>query len=263
MEPAAYFTRLDEHRVAPTAHTGGAWALDEQHVSPSVGLAVHEVERSVAARGGDGLVTARVSADILGTMRLDEPMDVRVEVVRPGRTIALHEAVVVTGGRPALRVRVWRLAPQDTAAVAGGAGDPLPDPATVGAWDMTSVWPGGYIASLDVRAVRPPAPGRSTTWVTSPVALIAGEPVSPLARWVGLVDTANGTGVRRDPRTWMFPNVDLTLHLHRQPEGAWLGLDTQVVFGPAGQGLTSSVLHDVHGPVGRAEQVLTVRPLAP
>jgi hypothetical protein len=78
---------------------------------------------------------------------------------------------------------------------------------------------------------------------------------------VGLVDTANGTGVRRSPREWMFPNVDLTLHLHRQPVGPWLGLDTSVVFGPTGQGVTSSVLHDVHGPVGRAEQVLTVREL--
>lgn len=59
----------------------------------------------------------------------------------------------------------------------------------------------------------------------------------------------------------MFPNVDLTVHLHRQQRGAWTGLDTTVTFGPSGQGLTSSVLHDLDGSVGRAEQILTVRPL--
>ena len=58
----------------------------------------------------------------------------------------------------------------------------------------------------------------------------------------------------------MFPNVDLTIHLHRQPAGRWVGLDTTVVFGPTGQGITSTVLHDLAGPVGHAQQMLTVRP---
>jgi hypothetical protein len=33
-----------------------------------------------------------------------------------------------------------------------------------------------------------------------------------------------------------------------------------VSFGPTGQGLTSSVLHDAEGPFGTMAQVLTVRP---
>jgi hypothetical protein len=40
-----------------------------------------------------------------------------------------------------------------------------------------------------------------------------------------------------------------------------VGLDTTVVFGPDGAGLTTSVLHDRTGPVGRSEQLLTVRAL--
>jgi hypothetical protein len=38
-------------------------------------------------------------------------------------------------------------------------------------------------------------------------------------------------------------------------------LDTTVTFGPTGQGLTSTVLYDVDGPVGHALQMLTVRPV--
>ena len=57
----------------------------------------------------------------------------------------------------------------------------------------------------------------------------------------------------------MFPNVDLTIHLFRQPVRGWVGFDTRVTMGPTGLGLTSTTLHDVEGPVGRAEQLLTVR----
>ncbi|MFF3638596.1 hypothetical protein [Streptomyces sp. NPDC002250] len=96
--------------------------------------------------------------------------------------------------------------------------------------------------------------------MSSAVGLVAGEPSTPLASYVALVDTANGIAVQQDPEHWMFPNLDLTIHLHRAPRGPWTGLDTTVTFGPSGQGLTSSVLHDVDGPVGHAEQILTVRP---
>jgi hypothetical protein len=57
-----------------------------------------------------------------------------------------------------------------------------------------------------------------------------------------------------------FPNVDLTAHLFRAPRGEWLGFDTTVTFSADGLGLTSTVLHDVHGPIGTMAQMLTVRP---
>ncbi|HST97170.1 MAG TPA: thioesterase family protein [Geodermatophilus sp.] len=257
--PPAYFERLAPGRYRATEHTGGAWSVTAQHISPLNGLLVHAVDRFVAERGTDGLSTARIAFDILGVVPIAE-VDVHVEVVRPGRTIELLEAVAASGGRPVLRARAWRLARHDTAAVAGGHPDPLPPPDGLASAELSGVWPGGYIASLDVRPLRAPEPGRATVWLATPVALVAEEPVSELARFVGLVDTANGIAVRESPEAWMFPNVDLTIHLHRQPAGPWVGLDTTVVFGPDGCGLTTTVLHDRTGAVGRAEQLLTVRP---
>ena len=86
---------------------------------------------------------------------------------------------------------------------------------------------------------------------------------SALVRLLGLVDSANGVSARMapDPGGWMYPNVDLSIHLYRDPVGDWLGLDTSVTIGSDGVGLTSSVLHDVKGPFGRSEQILTVRPI--
>lgn len=96
--------------------------------------------------------------------------------------------------------------------------------------------------------------------MSSELPLLSDEEVSALATYVGHVDSANGIAVRQSPDQWMFANVDLTIHLHRQPVAGPVGLDTSVVFGPTGQGLTSTTLHDVLGPVGHASQVLTVRP---
>jgi hypothetical protein len=65
--------------------------------------------------------------------------------------------------------------------------------------------------------------------------------------------------VRASPEEIAFPNVDLTAHLFRAPCGDWIGFDTTVSFGPGGLGLTSSVLHDMQGPIGTLSQILTVR----
>ncbi|MFJ8282786.1 thioesterase family protein [Streptomyces griseoviridis] len=257
--PGSYFERIDELRYKPTPHAGGAWDPDEQHFSPLGGLVAHVLEEHAAA-SGQGLVVSRISYDILGRLALDE-CEIEVETIRPGRSIALVEAVVRIGGRPVVRARAWLLAEWDTEAVAGGADPRLTPPDALTPWRMSELWPGGYIASIDVRPVAPPTPGRATTWISTPLDLVAGVQAGPLASYLALVDTANGIAVRQSPTAWMFPNVDLTVHLHRRPTGPWTGLDTTVTWGPSGQGLTSTVLHDVNGPVGRAEQLLTVRPL--
>lgn len=259
MNTGSYYERIDAHRYKPTAHASGAWSTDEVHFSPLGGLIAHAIDRHLADRPGDGLLLSRISFDILGRLALDE-CEIRVETIRPGRTIELVEAVALIADRPVVRARAWCLAAGDTAAVAGGAADRLTAPEALAPWAMAEVWPGGYIASIDVRPLAPPRPGRTTAWISTPLDLVAGEPVSALASYIALVDTANGIAVRRQPTDWTFPNVDLTIHLHRQPEGRWTGLDTTVVFGPTGQGITSTVLHDINGPVGQAQQILTVRP---
>ncbi|KQR50742.1 thioesterase [Leifsonia sp. Leaf336] len=258
--PDAYFVPLGGGRYAPTRHAGGAWADDEMHFSPLGGLITHEILRFAANPDGPALQLARISFDILGFLALDE-VEVAVATIRPGRTIELVEATVVIHGRTAVRARAWLLSAFDTAEVAGGAPASLPAPESALPWSMTDDWIGGYVASLDSRAVRPPQAGRGIAWLSSKCTLVEGEEIDPVAAWITLVDTANGVAVREHPTRWMFPNVDLTIHLHRAPGGGWLGLDTEVVFGATGLGVTRSVLHDRDGAVGFAEQALTVRRL--
>ncbi|MBX3093708.1 MAG: thioesterase family protein, partial [Cryobacterium sp.] len=124
-------------------------------------------------------------------------------------------------------------------------------------------WPGGYIQSIEVRKAPGHEPGHGRAWLRTRHPLLESERVSDLARLVGLVDTSNGIAPRvfPGPGGWAFPNVDLQLHLYREPSGEWLGLQNSVTFGTDGIGVTSTVLHDEAGPFGRAEQTLTLRPL--
>ena len=254
----SYFVRTGEHRFVPTRASSGAWNTDELHISPVNGLVMHELERRLAERTADGKVVTRISSDYLGVLGFGE-CEVTCETIRSGRSVDLVEVVVLQDGRAAVRARIWRLACSPTAVAAGGEREALPPPEGAAPRDFASVWPGDYIASLDHRMVGAAIPGRATAWLTTPLAVVEDEPVTDLTRFALLVDTANGIAARRPPQEWHFPNVDLTVHLFRQPAGPWLGLETTVIFGPDGHGLTSSELHDATGHVGRAEQALLVR----
>ncbi|HYY11271.1 MAG TPA: thioesterase family protein [Kineosporiaceae bacterium] len=256
---SGYFERVDAGAFRATEHVGGAWRQDEQHIAPALGLLVHAVECDRDVRRDDGLVLGRLSFDILGTLPIDV-VEVGVRVLRPGRTIELVEATLVHGGRTAVLLRAWLLRPGDTPALAGTGIPALPPPGDLPAWDGPGLWPGGFIASVEIRRTSQ-GPGRAVSWVRTPLPLVDGEVVSPLAAAAGLLDIANGLAVRADPRAVAFPNLDLTAHFFEQPRGGWLGFDTTVSFGPSGVGLTSSVLHGEAGPIGTLAQVLTVRPL--
>lgn len=253
-----YFERLDEGRFRATEHTGGAWVTTEQHIAPAMGLLAHVVEQDRDRRRADGLLTARLAYDILGTVPVGE-VSTTVEVVRPGRTIELVEARVAHGGRDVMVLRAWLVERRDTGAVAGTPLPGIPGPEAMEPWDPAAAWPGGFIGGVEVRRDLE-APGRGAFWVRTPVPLLDGEVVSPTARMAGLLDIANGMTVRADPREVHFPNLDLVAHLLRPPEGEWLGIDATQSFGPTGLGVTQSVLHDAAGPLGALAQVLTVRP---
>lgn len=251
------------HRTGPstylaTEHVGGAWAPDEQHVAPALGLLAHAVETDRDGRRDDGLVMARLSYDILGTLPVAE-VSIDVRVLRPGRTIELAEATLSHEGRPAVVLRAWLMQPRDTGAIGGTHLPAIAPPEALPAWDASSVWSGGFIATTEIRRTEQ-APGRAQFWARSHVPLLADEPVSDLARAAGLLDLGNGMTVRVSPDEVAFPNIDLTAHLFAQPRGDWVGFDTTVSFGDHGIGLTSSTIHDVHGPIGTMAQVLTVRP---
>ncbi|MDO5769390.1 MAG: thioesterase family protein [Psychrobacter sp.] len=246
----------------PTIHAQGAWNDHEQHMAPATGVITHELTQFSP---NNHMRIARISLDILGLIPLDE-FTVTTRLIRPGKTIELIESVMSSGGRDCISARAWRLMTQDTSAIAGledhvatHLPNQLPD------WDEIKGWPGGFIQS--VRLVSDPQrrAGKGMVWITTDVEMVEGERTADLVHLLGLVDTANGvvprTGLGLAESGWMFPNTDLQIHMHRAPQGRWLGIEAVQQYGTDGIGLTSAVLHDVSGPFGRSEQILTVRPI--
>lgn len=251
--------RTDATRFRPTSLTGGAWNVAEQHVAPPIGLLAHAIEVDHATRSPQPMQLSRLSVDILGVIPIDE-VEVTCRVLRPGRSIELVEATLAHTGRPALVARAWLMHTRDTDAVAGSAHPSMPPRDALERVDPSSAWPGEFIATVGEVRRQQQEPGRGWTWILPAVPLLDGEPVSTTARLVSLVDIANGITPRADPREVAFPNLDLTLHLVREPEDGWIGFDTTVTFGASGLGMTHTVLHDERGVVGSVVQSLTVRP---
>lgn len=251
----AYYGPLGPDRFRSTEQASGAWDVSHQHMSPVAGLLVDALERCEPRAD---LTFGRVSFEILGVIAGGEVV-VATEVVRPGRTIELVQAELSVAGRVAVRATGWRTQRAPTADVAGSPLVAMPGPDEGAPYAPERLWLGGYIRSLEFRVLPGWEPGRGRVWLRSRADLVAGVTVSELAGMFALVDTANGVSVRVPPEQLQFPNLDLTVHLYRSPRGPWLGLETEVCFGPDGVGLTAAVLHDLDGPFGRSAQLLTLR----
>ncbi|WP_291313140.1 thioesterase family protein [Corynebacterium sp. UBA2622] len=247
-----YFTRTGTDTYAPTINCEGAWSPEDYHFAALAGLVVHVAER--CRPEGDTKKLARVSYDILGRLPLEEAR-VSVETLRPGKKIELVEVTVELAGRPAVVARIWYLAPQDTADVADPAAQTFPLPDECDDQRFSDTWDGGYIRQLTGRKVTGLPEGEFFAWFTSPTRIVDADERIALAEYFSRIDTANGVTAKRSPREWAFPNVDLTVHMYRHPEGEWTGLEASNRWGPAGAGVTSTTLHDLRGPLGRVEQM--------
>ena len=246
----------------PTVHAQGAWNDHEQHMAPATGLLAHELLQYCPQ---PNLRLARLGLDILGLIPLAE-FSITTRCIRPGRTIELVESVMSSGGRDCIIARAWRLVTQDTTEIAGLEDSVMSsDPNQLPLWEEIKGWPGGFIESIKAVADPNRRPGKGLVWLTTEVDMVEGEVTSDLVRFMGLVDTANGVvprnGLQLADMQWAFPNTDLQIHMHRLPQGKWLGIEAVQQYGEDGIGLTSAVLHDLQGPFGRSEQILTIRAL--
>ena len=160
-QPVAYFQRTGVATFQPTGHVSGAWDPEDQHIAPSLGLMAHEVELDRLARGRDDLVLARLSYDIWGTVPLGA-VEIVVRVLRPGRTIELVEAELSHAGRRIVTLRAWLMQPGETADLQATSLPAIPGPDATPAWDPSSVWPGGFIASAEVRRSQTEPGGRTS-----------------------------------------------------------------------------------------------------
>ena len=220
----AFFVR-DGDRFVATESTRGPWSRDYQHGGPPAALLTRELERLA----GDGVLLTRLTFDFLRPVPIAR-LAVRAETVR---AVAMRTAAVL----PA----------------ALGDDDPGPLPVERATPFQFGFFPDpvGYHTAMEIRVASGTwGKGPMAAWMRPRVALVEGETVSALQRLMIAVDSASGIAVVVEPAHYTFVNADLTVAIHRAPEGEWMCLDAATVVEAHGIGLTRARLWDPRGAFG-------------
>lgn len=251
----AFFMREDENRFTATDHTRGPWTPEAQHGGPPAALLGHAIER-VAAR--DDFQVTRITFEILKPIPV-ETLTVGARVVRSGRSVELVEASLSASEAEVMTARGWRIrtAELDLDAV-------VPDTSPPPGPDSGSVVPefsgSGYLSAMETRFIHGSfvERGPAVAWFRMRYPLIDGEPTSPLTRVLIAADSGNGISAAVEWSRWLFINPDLSVYLHRMPEGEWVCLDAATTPEETGVGLAASTIYDERGPIGRGLQSLFI-----
>jgi acyl-Coa thioesterase superfamily protein/acyl-CoA thioesterase superfamily protein len=261
------FYEPDGDLFVSTELTRGPWDPDSQHAGPPAALIGREVERLSGGRigGGDGppAQVGRITYEVLRPVPI-APLRVEAEVVRGGRRVEMFQAVLSDDrGEALMRAQGWRLRTEsvsfETPAGFPPVPSPGPDQAKPGEFFHTG-WDVGYHTAMDYRFASGAfmEQGPATVWMRMGVPLIPGESPSPLQRVLAAADSGNGVSAALDWDRFLFINVDLTVHLHRLPEGEWVCLDAVTLPEPNGIGMADTLLFDARGAIGRGVQSLLI-----
>ncbi len=245
----AYYEPLGDGRFRSTPATVGPWSADDQHGGPPSALLAGALE-SASPRAD--MVLARLTCELLGPVKVDD-LVLSVRVSRPGRRVERLEGTLVQGGRVVVAASAWRIAATELETPRSAAPEPVPE---VRDLDDRP----GYLGSVEWAPLQGSfdAPGPCRVWTRLRGQVVDGEEPTPLQRVVAIADSGNGvSSVFPFDRTW-FINPELTVHLTREAVGEWVLLDAVTAVSRGGCGLATSVLSDVHGPLGRGAQSLLV-----
>ncbi len=250
-------------RFTATDFVRSTWSAAIEHAAPVSALLVRGLQRCEVR---DDTRLSRVLIDLLGPVPAEGDLWVRAQRQRSGRQIELVSAEMLAPGpdgepRPVARASGWRLQTLDTASIVHAPAAPLRPVAEAARRDIKKHWDRNYVHSLDWRwLTKPMSDGPGESWLKSEVDLVKGESMTPLARLFAVADAANGIGTKLDIRRWTFLNTDLAVHVHRIPDGEWVGIRAETSYGPDGIGTTIGTLFDEGGPVGAIQQSVLVRP---
>jgi Acyl-CoA thioesterase C-terminal domain/Acyl-CoA thioesterase N-terminal domain len=261
--PGAFYHRVDDDTFEATPLTRGPWDEGAQHAGPPSALAGWAIDHRPGARAD--LRVARISLDIMRPVPIGR-LRVSTEVTHAGRNIETVTATVVdtTADRPVMRAGAVLVRVGEPVVPSHREAATIPSPVAFEATLTEFRFAMGYHRGMETRYVKGSfaQPGPATVWFRMARPLIAGEPVDPLSRVLIAADSGNGVSMVLDPRAYVFINPELTVHLHRQPVGEWVGLDAVTSIDPVGIGLADTALHDADGPIGRGSQSLFVAPRA-
>lgn len=257
---SSFFQRQSDGTFNGTDAARGPWSVDHCHGGPVAGLAARAVEQLFP----NDLALTRLTIDLLRPVPM---MGLRVvaQIDRQGRNTAaasvqifgeddklcvsgtsLHLSVRDVGKLPTAPVEPPSL--QEAVAVDNFLVPPTDGPLTFGHH---------VEVKLDPNTGRKPGPKR--IWMRTP-AIVEGEDPSPFQTLCPLGDCGNGISSNASLKQATFLNPDLTIVMHRVPQGEWLSSDALSHWQSTGIGMAQAIISDEGGPVATALQTLLVQP---
>jgi len=242
-----------------TELTRGPWDPGSQHAGPPSALLGREIE---AMEGSDDFQVGRIVFEILRPVPIG-PVTVETRVLRPGRKVRMVEASLSGEAGELMRATAWQLRRTELELPEGAVDDALPPPGPEQGW-VPEFFPtgeeAGYHTAMELKAVAGAflELGPATMWLRMRQPLVAGEEPTPLQRALVAADVGNGISAVLDYHSYVFINVDLTVHFERMPEGEWVCVDAVTRPQASGIGTAESVLSDRRGRIGRAAQSLLI-----
>ena len=251
----AVFER-DGARFIPTKKAGSPWGDDVQHGGPPAGLLARAIEQLA---GNDELRIVRLTIDLFRPVPM-APLEVVARSVREGKRIHVADAVVIAGGVEVSRASGLLLRTSDAERGAGGAMPPPPgrehaDTGPLVGMPRNTPRREGFHTASEIRRLPRTEGGPALAWIRVPE-LVEGETMSPLVRLAATCDFVNAVSSMGATNGLGFINTDSTIYVHRPPVGEWICLQVERATEPVGIGVSSALLFDTEGLLGRAAQAV-------
>jgi len=254
----AFFTTDDNSWFKPTEHTRGPWDINACHAGPPTGLLARAVEQLVPEKR-----LIRLSVDLLRPIPF-AGFSINTTMVRNGRSTASSTAQLLDGqGKLIVTANALHMIEQEPVNYpthSKNCGNPID--ATAGDFPIRTLHDLPAFNGTGVQVRYPhgenSTPGETAVWMKT-VPLLETEVASGFQRICPLADCGNAFGRNAEPNDVSFINPDLTIVLHRDPIGEWLGSSSVGYWQPNGNALADALLFDEQGVVGRAMQTVLLR----
>lgn len=257
---------------SPTEWAGSPWSEGHQHGGPINALFASAAEEAAAETQ---LRIVRLTVDLFRSVPR-VPLELAWHFVRRGRRIAVIQAELTLPGSGDVISRAssvllapnvdaprsWEHTPAPPLDLAGT------EPVEFMPRDLRDNFPPGFHWSFEVRMgadEHGPA-----AWITTPLDLLPGQPMTPLQRSAAVADLTFGLSGRSllrqrivDVDAWRVQmiNIDTTIYWERPPVGTWFGFRHALLTDHEGIGLAEVDLADVDGRLGRSLQAMLANEL--
>ena len=247
-EVLAYFEK-DGDYLKPFPWARNPWTPTGTHGRLCAGLIAREVERLF---GSPDYHFTRLTTDLFRMAPLDR-LQVRAQLIRDGNRIKVADGEVIdVNGVVVARasaVLLKKFTPNPEGGIWKNPNWKVPHPDTLELPARnTSTWHDPIRQTKEIPAQ---PDGRKRCWIRDHGQLVLGEDMSPFVRVASQADYTNPF-MHSSYNPVGFINADITMYLHRDTVGEWVGFEASAHQATDGVAVGSTIMYDEHGPIGNS-----------